>query len=157
MNKSLKVIWLSDNEINTVGVKGIFELLIKNQNIEEIWLDNNSINYECGLYICDMLMNNTTLKNIYLRKNNFDKKSIIQINDTLKFNRVIEYIYFTKDNFNDYYSYYSNRPILNFRIALVDFGSKRKIKTKIINNERRKFNSNNPVNKISNRFFFKSK
>ena len=91
LNKSLKIIDISDCNYTDKSIIYLFEILIENKNIEILKLNYNEINEEGMIKISELMSNNRynihtlSLSGIY-----FNEKSCRYLSNSLKFNQYLK-------------------------------------------------------------------
>jgi len=101
-NTTLKVLWLSDNNINLQGARHLANALKQNNTpLKDLDLAGNNIGDGGAEYIAEMLAVNKTLQKIYLGKNNIGDKGAESIATSLLVNTGIREIYLDWNNITD--------------------------------------------------------
>jgi len=82
-SKTIKELFLSDNNISDEGTKYLADSLKKNNSLQILYLHNNNIGDDGAKYIADMLIVNKSLQKIDLSYNNVSDKGAEYLVDAL--------------------------------------------------------------------------
>jgi len=75
-NNSLKVLALTDFDIDINGIRILRDTLHNNDTLESLSLSGNTVDVEGMRVICDLILRSNSLKNLDLSRNGFDSSAI---------------------------------------------------------------------------------
>ena len=152
-SKTLKKLDLSFNELKSVGVKNICNVIINsaNHSLEQLYLNGNKCNDYCSEDIFNVLINSNsnTLKLLSLSSNFFSNKGLDKILSSLRKNDSLKYLFLSENKIDSKaFSNLANYLQFNKTLKILEMKSSR-INNECLDNIMKIFGNNNSLEKFN--------